>query len=150
MAGIRGRDTKPELLVRRLLHARGLRFRVHAPYLLGRPDLVFRRHKVLVFVHGCFWHQHKHCRFAYMPATNRAFWRKKLKGNVVRDKRTEERLAKEGWRVLVIWECALRANEAHLSRNGDAAARWINGAGKRREIPSAEMMRRRALEPRNG
>jgi DNA mismatch endonuclease (patch repair protein) len=114
MAAIRGRHTKPELVVRRYLHSRGLRYRLHGPKLPGRPDLVFRRLKTVVFVHGCFWHRHAGCRYAVLPKTNPAFWLAKLSGNKARDRRNVSRLRRAGWRVLTIWECEL--DEASLAR----------------------------------
>lgn len=107
MAAIRGRHTKPELTVRRYLHGRGLRYRLHHSGLPGRPDLVFRRLHTVVFVHGCFWHRHAGCRFAVLPRTNAAFWRTKLEGNRSRDRRNVSQLRRAGWRVLIIWECNL-------------------------------------------
>jgi len=110
MSRIRGRDTKPEMLVRQGLHARGLRYRLHDRKLPGRPDLVFPRHGAVVFVHGCFWHAHG-CALSKLPATRQEFWRQKLEGNAARDRRSIEVLQAAGWRVLVIWECALRGPE---------------------------------------
>lgn len=107
MAAIRGKNTTPELIVRRFLHAQGLRFRLHAPGLPGRPDLVFPKYRTVVFVHGCFWHQHQNCRFARMPASNVRFWTAKLSGNRMRDRRKAQALRAAGWRVLTIWECQL-------------------------------------------
>jgi DNA mismatch endonuclease (patch repair protein) len=105
MSGIRGRDTKPELAVRRYLHARGLRYRLHVRDLPGRPDIVLPRHRTAVFVHGCFWHRHEGCRFAYTPKSRREFWLTKLEGNAARDTRDQQRLRDLGWRVEVVWEC---------------------------------------------
>jgi DNA mismatch endonuclease, patch repair protein len=110
MSRIRGRDTKPEMLVRQGLHARGLRYRLHDRKLPGRPDLVFPRHGAVVFVHGCFWHAHG-CVLSKLPATRQEFWKQKLEGNAARDRRAIEVLQAAGWRVLVIWECALRGPE---------------------------------------
>jgi DNA mismatch endonuclease (patch repair protein) len=107
MSRIRGRDTKPEMLMRQGLHARGLRYRLHDRKLPGRPDLVFPRHGAVVFVHGCFWHAHG-CALSKLPATRQEFWKKKLEGNAARDRRAIDALREDGWRVLVIWECALR------------------------------------------
>lgn len=107
MSGIQGKNTRPELLVRKYLHGRGLRFRLHAKELLGKPDMVFPKYKVVVFVHGCFWHQHSGCKYAYIPQSNSDFWREKLKKNQERDKLKTSALKKLGWRVLVIWECSL-------------------------------------------
>lgn len=107
MSGIQGKNTKPELLVRKYLHSRGLRFRLHAKELPGKPDLVFPKYKAVVFVHGCFWHQHPGCKYAYVPQSNTAFWREKLQYNQERDKLKAAALKKLGWRVLTIWECSL-------------------------------------------
>lgn len=114
MAAIKGRDTSPELTVRRFLHDRGLRYRLHARNLPGRPDIVIRRLRTVVFVHGCFWHQHTGCRFAVMPKSNRVFWEAKLLGNRKRDRRTAALLRRAGWRVCTIWECSL--SEGSLER----------------------------------
>lgn len=105
MSRIRGKDTKPELVVRRVAHALGYRFRLHRRDLAGAPDLVFPRLRKTVFVHGCFWHRHPQCRFAYHPKSNRAFWRKKFSANVTRDRNALKMLPELGWDVLVIWEC---------------------------------------------
>ena len=107
MSGIRGTNTKPELVVRQFLHVRGLRYRLHVDGLPGRPDIVLPKHRAVVFVHGCFWHRHKFCRFATTPSTNRQFWLDKLTGNVRRDRRHGTELSKQGWRVLIVWECDL-------------------------------------------
>lgn len=108
MSHIRGRDTSPELLVRSLLHGMGYRFRLHVSYLPGKPDIVLRRHGVVINVHGCFWHQHRSCKDACIPKTRTAWWMEKLQGNVERDRRNVRALRKLGWRVLTIWECELR------------------------------------------
>jgi len=105
MSGIRGKDTKPEVIVRRFLHRLGFRFRLHDRRLPGRPDIVLPRYRTVVNVHGCFWHQHPGCRFAYMPASNQPFWRAKLAGNVERDARNDEKLRAQGWNVITVWEC---------------------------------------------
>lgn len=105
MARVRGRDTKPEMAVRRYLHARGLRFRLHRRDLPGRPDLVFPSRRVAVFVHGCFWHQHPGCKRAKLPQTRADFWRQKLEGNFERDAVALAALEAGGWTVLVVWEC---------------------------------------------
>lgn len=107
MSSIRGRNTSPEMIVRRFLHGRGLRYRLHGPRLPGRPDIVLPKWGTVVFVHGCFWHQHVDCRYAVLPKSNRAFWNAKLRGNQVRDRRNAARLRRAGWRVLTIWECGL-------------------------------------------
>lgn len=107
MRAIKGRDTGPELIVRRLLHAMGFRFRLH-PNLPGRPDVVLSVRRVVVFVHGCFWHRHR-CRYGRVePATRPDFWRAKFARNVERDRRAVRALRRDGWRVLVVWECQTR------------------------------------------
>lgn len=107
MSRIRGKDTKPELLIRRGLHARGLRYRLHCRSLPGSPDLVFPKYNIAVFVHGCFWHAHG-CALSTLPVTRHEFWTLKLEGNVARDQKAIASLQASGWRVLVIWECAMR------------------------------------------
>jgi len=106
MAAIRSSDTKPELLVRRAMHAAGLRFRLHVADLPGRPDLVFPKHRAIVFVNGCFWHQHD-CRRFKWPETRQEFWRNKIGRNVLNDIRCAEALRHADWRVAIVWECAL-------------------------------------------
>ena len=108
MARIQGRDTVPEVVGRRTAHRLGFRFRLYRKDLPGRPDLVFPRYKAVVFVHGCFWHRHDGCRFAYTPRSRVQFWTDKFRQNVARDRRTEDALRSLGWRVLVIWECETR------------------------------------------
>ena len=105
MSRIQGRDTAPEIAVRRIAHGLGFRFRLHRKDLPGRPDLVFPKHRAVVFVHGCFWHRHGGCRYAYTPKTRVRFWTEKFRRNVVRDRQQEVALRGLGWRVLVIWEC---------------------------------------------
>ena len=105
MSRIRGRDTTPELAVRRMAHRLGFRFRLHRKDLPGRPDIVFPQYRAAVFVHGCFWHRHNGCRYAYTPKSRVPFWTEKFKKNVAHDRRSEEALRNLGWRVLVIWEC---------------------------------------------
>lgn len=106
MSRIRGKDTAPELALRKALHALGLRYRLHAN-LPGKPDIVLPRHSAVVFVHGCFWHRHRGCRIATTPKSNTAFWREKFDRNVARDKRVRRQLRAAGWRVFVAWECQL-------------------------------------------
>lgn len=105
MSSIRGRDTAPELAVRRYLHAAGMRFRVNDQRLPGSPDLVFPARRVAVFVHGCFWHRHPGCARSTIPSTNPLFWDTKFKSNVSRDRKREEQLTAMGWTVITIWEC---------------------------------------------
>lgn len=108
MSQIRGKDTKPELIVRSLVHRMGYRFRLHVTDLPGKPDLVLPRHDKLIFVHGCYWHMHR-CRYGrVVPKTNTEFWQTKRQGNVDRDRRNLRKLRREGWTVLVLWECWTR------------------------------------------
>jgi DNA mismatch endonuclease (patch repair protein) len=135
MARIRGANTGPERILRSGLHRAGLRFRVHRSDLPGRPDIVLRRHSAAVFVHGCFWHRHRSCRYAVMPKTQPRFWAEKLGANRVRDRRQLELLLGAGWRVLVVWECALR-NQVQRDETIACAARWIRSSSHYAEIPS--------------
>lgn len=127
MAGIRGRDTKIEVAVRKALHARGLRYRTDVRGLPGRPDIVLSRWKAAILVHGCFWHAHD-CGLCRIPATRPDFWREKLEGNAARDRRNEDALHAAGWRVAVVWECALRGKgERALMDVADRLAEWVRG-----------------------
>lgn len=126
MSRIRGRDTKPELMLRSGLHARGLRFRLHRKNLPGCPDLVFPRFRAVVFVHGCFWHGHD-CPMFKLPATRAEFWAKKIGGNRTRDAHARVDLAEAGWRTLVVWECALRGPSRRLVDSVlDEIVGWLN------------------------
>jgi DNA mismatch endonuclease (patch repair protein) len=116
MAQISGKDTTPELTVRSLLHRLGYRFRLHRKDLPGQPDIVLPRHQTVIFVHGCYWHRHKGCRFAYTPKTRTDFWQRKFEENVARDIRTRKRLRKLGWRIIIVWECETRDLEALAER----------------------------------
>lgn len=113
MAAIRGKDSAPELTVRRALHRAGLRYRLHARHLPGTPDVVMPKYRLAIFVHGCFWHRHAHCKLAATPSSRRAFWLKKFRANARRDKRARALLAEQGWRVIVVWECATRGMQWH-------------------------------------
>jgi DNA mismatch endonuclease (patch repair protein) len=126
MSRIRGRDTKPELFVRRGLHARGLRFRLHRKDLPGCPDLVFPSLHAAIFVHGCFWHGHN-CSMFKWPGTRTDFWHKKIVGNTERDRSAQSALMQEKWRVLVIWECALRGPQRRpVDVVLDEVVRWLD------------------------
>ncbi|MFZ2387098.1 MAG: very short patch repair endonuclease [Polaromonas sp.] len=114
MAGIRGKDTKPELIVRKFLHQQGFRYRLHPRHLPGVPDLLLPKYHTVIFVHGCFWHQHPGCRYATMPKNNAEFWQAKLASNVERDLKVISKLKVDGWRVVVIWECEI--NEQRLTQ----------------------------------
>lgn len=124
MAGIKGKNTKPEMALRRALHARGFRYRLHSNKVHGRPDLVFPKYSAVVFVHGCFWHRHEGCPYATTPATRTEYWQAKFKANVARDSAVRGALLSAGWRVATIWECALRKPE-QVSVASDRLSAWL-------------------------
>lgn len=134
MSGIRGKNTRPEVLVRKAIFAEGLRFRIHRKDLPGKPDIVLPGRKVLIFVHGCFWHQHKECRYARMPASNVVFWQKKLNKNLTRDRKILIELNRLGWRVLTVWECATR-DKSILQVLGCSIRKWVEGNKTEGSIP---------------
>lgn len=107
MASIRGRDTKPELIVRRYLFGRGLRYRLNHPRLPGHPDIVLRKYRTVIFVNGCFWHGHKGCRYFTVPKSNTDFWSAKISRNAARDRSVQQQLAAMGWHCVTVWECQL-------------------------------------------
>lgn len=113
MSRVRSKNSRPEMFVRKLIFALGYRYRLHAQDLPGHPDLVFRKLRKIIFVHGCFWHRHAKCALARLPKSRLDFWVPKLEGNKKRDRRTARALAKAGWNVLTIWECQLK-NTANL------------------------------------
>jgi DNA mismatch endonuclease (patch repair protein) len=131
MRANRARNTEPELIVRRALFARGLRYRVHNPSLPGRPDIVFAMHKTVVFVHGCFWHGHS-CRRKPHAKSNTTYWQEKIEKNKRRDLDIRNRLLQMGWRVLVIWECAVRRRTQPFAESTDLdrVASWLLGNGR--------------------
>jgi len=125
MRGIRGKDTKPEMIVRGLLHSRGFRYRLHDRKLPGTPDIVLPKYRAVVFVSGCFWHFHD-CRLFKLPGTRQEFWKVKLDKNRLRDVRARDALTEAGWRHATIWECALRGkNPDKLAEVGSSLANWI-------------------------
>jgi DNA mismatch endonuclease, patch repair protein len=116
MSRIRNKNTKPELIVRSLLHNLGYRFRLHGKIskqiytkgiLPGKPDIILKKYKTVIFIHGCFWHRHKNCKMSNIPKSNTDFWKKKLEGNVQRDHKNVKKLKELGWKIIVIWECEL-------------------------------------------
>jgi DNA mismatch endonuclease (patch repair protein) len=129
MSRIRGKNTQPERTLRSALHKLGLRFRLHKAGLPGKPDLVFARHKTVVFVHGCFWHRHPGCNIASTPKTNKAFWMKKFARNVARDREVDALLKALGWKVLVAWECELATAGRAQSTARSLAAEISSGTG---------------------
>ncbi len=134
MARIKGKDTRPELIVRRILHASGFRYRLHVKGIPGRPDIVLRSRKTLVFVNGCFWHGHD-CHGTRFPKSNRRFWSAKIKANMARDARNLAECRRLGWRVLIIWECVLRGKKRFSNESLAAEISvWIERDAKRASI----------------
>lgn len=111
MSKISGKETKPEILVRKHLFARGLRFRKNDKRFPGKPDIVLPKYKTIIFIHGCFWHGHQNCKKSKLPETRKDFWRDKIQSNIDRDKRNSSTLQSMGWNVIVIWECELKKNK---------------------------------------
>lgn len=133
MSEIRGKNTKPELSLRRALHARGFRFRLHSSKVHGRPDLVLPKHGAVVFVHGCFWHRHEGCRYTTTPSTRPEFWQAKFEANVARDLAVRRALLEDGWRVATVWECALRKPEQVETSSEDLSI-WLRSEDLQIEI----------------
>jgi len=131
MSGIKGKNTKPEISVRRHLHRMGFRFRLHDEGLAGNPDIILPKWRACVFVHGCFWHRHEGCRFTTMPSTRTDFWNEKFSRNVQRDRQVVMRLREAGWRVATVWECALKKDEVATVKR---LAEWI-----RSEVPMTDI-----------
>jgi DNA mismatch endonuclease, patch repair protein len=116
MAAVRSKNTQPEMLVRRLVHSMGYRYRLHAVWLPGKPDLVFAGRRKIIFVHGCFWHQHRGCKGSHLPKSNTGYWLPKLERNRIRDAENLRVLRRAGWRCLILWECELRRSAAQVRR----------------------------------
>lgn len=127
MSGIRSRDSRPEMVIRRGLHARGYRYRLHSRRLPGKPDLVFNSRRAVIFVHGCFWHGHT-CHLFKWPSTRAAWWRTKIEANRVRDASVREQIADMGWRQLRVWECVLKGvNRRSPDDVVEEVAAWLEG-----------------------
>ena len=116
MSRIRGQNTRPELIVRSLLHGLGLRFRLKNKVVLGKPDIILPKYKTAIFVHGCFWHRHPGCRFAYHPKSNQDFWQEKFLKNISRDEKVSKMFEGSDWKQVIIWECELREQEQLTER----------------------------------
>lgn len=117
MSHIKGKDTKPEILVRRFLFAHGFRYRLYRKDLPGKPDIVLSKYRTVIFINGCFWHGHKDCRYATIPETNQEFWYNKISGNIERDKSTYAKLYEIGWKVIEIWQCQLKSKTKDQTLN---------------------------------
>ena len=147
MSSIRGKNTKPEILVRKSLHARGFRFRLHNKKLPGSPDIVLPKYGVAIMVNGCFWHGHKGCRYATKPKTNIEFWEAKIARNRHRDEVTTAHLEALGWTVITVWECELR-NSSQLDDRFNALAEEIRYAGEVKRIKDMNKRQSRAAARR--
>lgn len=108
MSQIKGKNTKPELLVRKFLFSKGFRYTLHNKNLPGKPDIILPKHRTVIFVHGCFWHGHKNCKYFVVPKTRTAWWLNKINSNIANDKRKHSSLVKQGWKIITIWECKLK------------------------------------------
>jgi DNA mismatch endonuclease (patch repair protein) len=108
MSQIKGRNTKPEMLVRKFLHAQGFRYKLHDKTLPGKPDIVLPKYKTVIFIHGCFWHGHKDCKYYIVPKTRTEWWLQKINGNIANDEKAVKALKKDGWKIITIWECDLK------------------------------------------
>ncbi len=108
MSMIKGKNTKPEMLVRKFLHANGYRYKLHDKSLPGKPDIVVPKYKTVIFVHGCFWHGHKNCKYFVVPKTRTDWWLNKINGNIANDNKASQALKKDGWKIITIWECNLK------------------------------------------
>ena len=135
MSRIGPKNTRPEMIVRQGLHARGFRFRLHRKDLPGRPDLILTKFQSVIFIHGCFWHAHENCRRFSLPKTKVEFWSEKLSTNKQRDKRNITALVSHGWRVLIIWECETR--RVFIAPLIDQVVGWLQGNEVLGEIPSS-------------
>lgn len=138
MSGIKGKNSVPELLVRKALFGMGHRYRLHRSDLPGTPDIAMPGRKIAIFVHGCFWHAHRGCKYAKTPGTRTEFWTAKLQGNVDRDRRAADKLTEMGWRVLIVWECSTRGPEAAAGLP-DALRSWINTGAAIGEISAQSL-----------
>lgn len=126
MSGIRSKNTKPELIIRKALHRKGFRYRLHVKELSGRPDIVLPKYRAVIFVHGCFWHGHD-CRFFKVPSSRTDFWLNKIETNRQKGQQTVEELVSDGWRICIVWECALRGGSKDPNFLADRIAGWIHG-----------------------
>jgi len=114
MSRVKGKDTKPEIMLRSMLHKSGFRFRLHDKRLPGKPDIVLPRYNAVIFVNGCFWHRHKNCKYAYTPKSRKDFWGKKFSDTVIRDAKKKKQLVEAGWKVIVVWECELKKSPENV------------------------------------
>lgn len=133
MSGIRGTNTRPELALRRSLHALGFRFRLHSRNVPGKPDLILPRYRAAIFVHGCFWHRHSGCRYTTTPSTRPDFWTAKFEANVNRDRVVKDALQQSGYRLAIVWECALR-KPGLVTQSAEILSTWLTSDSQQIEI----------------
>jgi len=133
MAGIQGKNTKPELLIRSNLHKNGFRYRIHSKKLPGKPDLVLHKYRAVVFVNGCFWHGHN-CSLFKWPKTREDFWRNKITRNIENDKMNIDKLKSLNWRICIIWECYIKGANKDISKVIKKIVRWLNGKSMYLEV----------------
>ena len=117
MSRIRSKDTKPEIIVRKHLFSKGFRYRIHVKNFPGKPDIVLRKYKTVIFVHGCFWHGHDGCKYYTVPKTRTEWWMSKINNNIIRDKNAEALLRLDGWNIITVWECELKNKEQFQTLN---------------------------------
>jgi DNA mismatch endonuclease (patch repair protein) len=117
MSRIKGKNTKPEMLVRKFLHANGFRYKLHDKSLPGKPDIVLPKYKTVIFVHGCFWHGHSNCKYYVVPKTSTEWWLNKINGNIANDAKAIKALKKDGWKMITIWECNLKSAKVEKTLN---------------------------------
>lgn len=125
MSKIRAKNTKPELLVRQFLFSKGFRYRLHQNALPGKPDIILKKYKTIIFVNGCFWHGHKNCKKSILPTSNITFWKEKIQANIDRDKKSKRSLKKLGWSIFTIWECDIE-NKMALTKTMNKLLKYLN------------------------
>lgn len=133
MSGIRGKNTKPEIIIRSQLHRLGFRFRIHNTKLPGKPDIVLKKYRAVIFIHGCFWHRHL-CHLFKWPKTHPDFWKKKINNNHARDKKILDQLIELNWRICVVWECAIKGSKKNIPSTVGAITEWLSNGDKFLEI----------------
>jgi DNA mismatch endonuclease (patch repair protein) len=133
MSGIRGKNTKPEILIRSLLHRNGYRFRIHQNNLPGQPDITLKKYQAVIFVHGCFWHRHL-CHLFKWPKTRPDFWREKINKNFLNDQKVIKKLISSGWRICIVWECSLKGVHKNLTATICKLEKWLNSEEQFMEI----------------
>ncbi|PNW17395.1 very short patch repair endonuclease [Acinetobacter sp. AKBS16] len=145
MSNIKGRNTKPELLIRSFLHAQGFRFRIHRKDLPGKPDIVLPKYKAIIFIHGCFWHGHQNCRLFKLPGSRTEFWEAKISKNQDNDLKTKELLLNSGWRICTIWECAVRRSKKDPVALMNILTKWLSGSEQLLEIDEPMINKKREI-----